>query len=72
MGQKRPVDLIDVRTWSRYVQRHVKGARSMPLRAVLGRGWRNMKILDEGIPGWIEKGYPTAGTEPAARIERHE
>ena len=28
--------------------------------------------IDEGIPGWIEKGYPTAGTEPAAKIERHE
>jgi 3-mercaptopyruvate sulfurtransferase SseA len=35
-------------------------------------GWRNMKILDGGIPGWIEKGYPTQGTEPTLRIERHE
>ena len=37
MDQKRPVDLVDVRTWSQYVQRHIKGARSMPLRAVPGR-----------------------------------
>ena len=37
MDQKRPVDLIDVRTWDQYVQRHVRGARSMPLRAVPGR-----------------------------------
>ena len=22
-------------------------------------GYRNMAILDEGIPGWVEKGYPT-------------
>jgi rhodanese-related sulfurtransferase len=25
-------------------------------------GYRNMVILDEGIPGWHEKGYPTAVT----------
>jgi hypothetical protein len=31
-----------------------------------------MKILDEGLPGWIEKGYPTVGTEPSATVERHE
>ncbi len=31
-----------------------------------------MKILDEGFPGWIEKGYPTVGTEPTLKIERHE
>jgi hypothetical protein len=31
-----------------------------------------MRILDERIPGWIEKGYPTVGTDPAAKIERHE
>ena len=37
MDRKRPVDLIDVRTWDQYVRRHVKGARSMPLRAVPGR-----------------------------------
>jgi 3-mercaptopyruvate sulfurtransferase SseA len=35
-------------------------------------GWRNMKILNEGIPGWIAKGYPTAGTEPDLKIEPHE
>jgi 3-mercaptopyruvate sulfurtransferase SseA len=24
-------------------------------------GYRNLRVLDEGIPGWIEKGYPTEG-----------
>jgi 3-mercaptopyruvate sulfurtransferase SseA len=28
-------------------------------------GYRNMEILDEGIPGWYEKKYPTAVTAPA-------
>jgi hypothetical protein len=27
-------DIIDVRHWDQYVQIHIKGARSMPLRAV--------------------------------------
>jgi 3-mercaptopyruvate sulfurtransferase SseA len=27
-------------------------------------GYRNMEILDEGIPGWQEKKYPTAVTTP--------
>jgi rhodanese-related sulfurtransferase len=22
------------------------------------QGYRNMKVLHEGFPGWIEKGYP--------------
>jgi 3-mercaptopyruvate sulfurtransferase SseA len=25
-------------------------------------GYRNMVILDEGIPGWVAKQYPTATT----------
>ena len=25
-------------------------------------GYRNMKVLDEGIIGWHEKGYPLEGT----------
>ncbi len=25
-------------------------------------GYRNLRVLDEGIPGWIEQGYPTEGT----------
>ena len=28
---------------------------------VYARGWRNQKVLDEGLPGWLEKGYPTTG-----------
>jgi rhodanese-related sulfurtransferase len=27
-------DIIDVRTWDAYAEMHIKGARSMPLRAV--------------------------------------
>ena len=27
-------DIIDVRTWDAYVDMHIKGARSMPLRSV--------------------------------------
>jgi hypothetical protein len=27
------------------------------------KGYRNMVILDEGIPGWARKRYPTAATE---------
>jgi hypothetical protein len=27
-------DIIDVRKWDPYVEQHIKGARSMPLRAV--------------------------------------
>jgi len=27
-------DIIDVRNWDAYVDMHIKGARSMPLRAV--------------------------------------
>jgi rhodanese-related sulfurtransferase len=33
---KRP-DIIDVRHWDSYVEMHIKGARSMPLRVVEGR-----------------------------------
>jgi len=26
-------------------------------------GYRNMKVLDEGIVGWYQKRYPLAGTK---------
>jgi rhodanese-related sulfurtransferase len=26
------------------------------------KGYRNMKVLDEGLPGWVQKGYPVEGT----------
>ena len=29
-------------------------------------GWRNHKVLDEGLTGWVQKGYPVAGTNPTA------
>jgi rhodanese-related sulfurtransferase len=30
-------DIIDVRTWDAYVEMHIKGARSVPIRAVEAR-----------------------------------
>jgi rhodanese-related sulfurtransferase len=30
-------DLIDVRTWDAYQEMHIKGARSMPIRAIEAR-----------------------------------
>jgi rhodanese-related sulfurtransferase len=30
-------DIIDVRTWDAYVEMHIKGARSMPIRAIESR-----------------------------------
>jgi len=35
-----------------------RGAYKVLYRA----GYRNMVILDEGIPGWVQKRYPTART----------
>ena len=32
-------DLIDDRTWAEYVELHIKGARSMPLKAVPERAY---------------------------------
>jgi 3-mercaptopyruvate sulfurtransferase SseA len=40
-----------------------RGAYQIPYLA----GYRNMQILDEGIPGWVDKGYPTAAKRPAGR-----
>ena len=34
VDQGRKVDLIDVRHWDSYVEMHIKGARSMPLRVI--------------------------------------
>jgi len=30
---------------------------------VYARGWRNQRVLDEGLPGWRERGYPLEGSE---------
>jgi len=29
-------------------------------------GWRNHRVLDEGLPGWMTKGYPVEGRNPTA------
>jgi 3-mercaptopyruvate sulfurtransferase SseA len=26
-------------------------------------GWRNQRVLDEGLPGWYQHGYPMEGTD---------
>ena len=33
-------------------------------------GWRNQRVLEEGLPGWHEKGYPVVGTN-VSRDPRH-
>ena len=43
MDKKAKVDLIDVRSWSEYVKRHLKGARSMPIRAIPSRAYEISK-----------------------------
>ena len=37
LDQGRRVDLIDVRHWESYVEMHITGARSMPLRVIEAR-----------------------------------
>ena len=37
-------DVIDVRTWDAYLEMHIKGARSMPLRAIEARAHEISKI----------------------------
>jgi rhodanese-related sulfurtransferase len=37
VDQGRRVDLIDVRHWESFVEMHIKGARSMPLRVIEAR-----------------------------------
>lgn len=31
------------------------------------RGWRNHRVLDEGLPGWWERGYPVEGRRAGER-----
>jgi len=39
-------DIIDVRTWQEYRERHIKGARSIPIRAI---GDRAQEIPQTGL-----------------------
>jgi 3-mercaptopyruvate sulfurtransferase SseA len=34
---------------------------SLAYKKLYAKGYRNLKVLDEGIPGWVEQGYPTEG-----------
>ena len=40
-----------------------------PATSCTRSGWRNQRVLDEGLPGWHAKGYPVEGTNatPASR-----
>lgn len=38
------VDVIDVRTWDAYQEMHIKGARSMPVRALTRRAHEISKV----------------------------
>jgi 3-mercaptopyruvate sulfurtransferase SseA len=33
-------------------------------------GWRNQRVLDEGLPGWRAQGYPVAGSDAKASLAR--
>jgi hypothetical protein len=37
LGRGTRVDIIDVRTWDAYQEMHIKGARSIPIRALTSR-----------------------------------
>jgi 3-mercaptopyruvate sulfurtransferase SseA len=34
---------------------------SLAYKKLFAAGYRNLRVLDEGIPGWVEQGYPTEG-----------
>jgi len=34
---------------------------SLAYKKLYAKGYRNLSVLDEGIPGWVEQGYPTEG-----------
>ena len=42
LGQGRRADIIDVRHWESYVEMHIKGARSMPLRVIEARATKEI------------------------------
>ena len=42
LDQGRRADLIDVRHWESYVEMHIKGARSMPLRLIEARATKEI------------------------------
>lgn len=35
---------------------------SLAYQQLYAKGYRNLGVLDEGIPGWIEQGLPTEGS----------
>ena len=34
-------------------------------------GYRNQKVLDEGIPGWVQQGLPTEGWQSRGPFVPH-
>ena len=39
---------------------------SLAYKALERKGYRNMRVLREGIPGWQLKGYPMEGKKKSA------
>jgi len=35
------------------------------------KAYRNLRVLDEGIPGWIEQGHPTEGWQAEGPFQPH-
>jgi rhodanese-related sulfurtransferase len=63
-----PIDSIDART--REIPRDglvvlywacPHELASLAYKKLYAKGYRNLRVLDEGIPGWVEQGYPTEG-----------
>jgi 3-mercaptopyruvate sulfurtransferase SseA len=34
-------------------------------------GYKNLRVLDEGIPGWVEQGRPTEGWQAYGPFPKH-
>ena len=34
-------------------------------------GYRNLKVLDEGLPGWVQAGLPTEGSQARGPFVPH-
>ena len=43
----------------------------MAYKSLHARGYRNIAVLDEGIPGWVEQGFPTEGTQAEGPFPPH-
>jgi len=44
---------------------------SLAYEKLYRKGYRSLTVLDEGIPGWIEQGYPTEGSRAEGPFQPH-